>query len=187
MDRISICEALAKRNEIDPFLTRMVTGDEKWVVYDNIVRKRSWSKRGEAAQTVAKPGPTIDRSLKRRNHLTKIRCLPTPGIADIEVARFVLDSSKTSSFEHHAGDSTIWLGSIPISKESTLGGYQGPPTTYTNLTRGLASRLRERLFSFPILYRYYAFMNTHGLLWDSNPRAMTQQSASLTTILDGRH
>ncbi|GFU01646.1 histone-lysine N-methyltransferase SETMAR [Trichonephila clavipes] len=29
MDRISICEALAKRNEIDPFLKRMVTGDEK--------------------------------------------------------------------------------------------------------------------------------------------------------------
>ncbi|GFV43556.1 histone-lysine N-methyltransferase SETMAR [Trichonephila clavipes] len=29
MDRISICEALAKRNEIDPFLKWMVTGDEK--------------------------------------------------------------------------------------------------------------------------------------------------------------
>ncbi|GFW17806.1 mariner transposase [Trichonephila clavipes] len=58
MDRISICEALAKRNEIDPFIKRMVTGDEKWVTYDNIVRKRSWSKRGEAAQTGAKPGLT---------------------------------------------------------------------------------------------------------------------------------
>ncbi|GFS68996.1 histone-lysine N-methyltransferase SETMAR [Trichonephila clavipes] len=29
MDRISICEALSKRNEIDQFLKRMVTGDEK--------------------------------------------------------------------------------------------------------------------------------------------------------------
>ncbi|GFT59637.1 histone-lysine N-methyltransferase SETMAR [Trichonephila clavipes] len=56
MDRISICEALTKRNEIDPFLKRMVTGDEKWVRYENIVRKRLWPKRGEAAQTVAKPG-----------------------------------------------------------------------------------------------------------------------------------
>ncbi|GFW94977.1 histone-lysine N-methyltransferase SETMAR [Trichonephila clavipes] len=56
MGRFSICEALAKRNEIDPFLKRMVTGNEKWVTYDNIVLKRSWSKRGEAAQTVAKPG-----------------------------------------------------------------------------------------------------------------------------------
>ncbi|GFY20876.1 hypothetical protein TNCV_1121101 [Trichonephila clavipes] len=43
MDRISIYEALAKRNEIDPFLKRMVTGYEKWVTYNNIVRKRSWS------------------------------------------------------------------------------------------------------------------------------------------------
>ncbi|GFW58146.1 hypothetical protein TNCV_2742901 [Trichonephila clavipes] len=31
-------------------------GDEKWVAYVNIVRKRSWSKRGEAALTVTKPG-----------------------------------------------------------------------------------------------------------------------------------
>ncbi|GFW37370.1 histone-lysine N-methyltransferase SETMAR [Trichonephila clavipes] len=58
MDRISISKNLAKRNEIDPFLKRMVTGDEKWVTYDNIVRKRSCSKRGEAAQTGANPGLT---------------------------------------------------------------------------------------------------------------------------------
>ncbi|GFW35033.1 histone-lysine N-methyltransferase SETMAR [Trichonephila clavipes] len=56
MDRTSICETLPKRNEINPFLKRMVNGDEKWVLYYNIVRKRSWSKCGEAAQTVAKPG-----------------------------------------------------------------------------------------------------------------------------------
>ncbi|GFY11672.1 histone-lysine N-methyltransferase SETMAR [Trichonephila clavipes] len=37
MDRISICQALAKRNEIDPFLKRMVTGDERWVTYVNIL------------------------------------------------------------------------------------------------------------------------------------------------------
>ncbi|GFW97727.1 histone-lysine N-methyltransferase SETMAR [Trichonephila clavipes] len=46
MDQISIREALARWNEIDPFLKRMVTGDDKWVPYDNIVRKRLWSKRG---------------------------------------------------------------------------------------------------------------------------------------------
>ncbi|GFV68158.1 histone-lysine N-methyltransferase SETMAR [Trichonephila clavipes] len=32
MDRISICEALTKRKEIGPFLKRMVTEDEKWVI-----------------------------------------------------------------------------------------------------------------------------------------------------------
>ncbi|GFV30250.1 histone-lysine N-methyltransferase SETMAR [Trichonephila clavipes] len=65
IDRISICEAFAKRNKINPFLKRMVTGDEKWVKYDNIVRKRSWSKRGEAAQTEAKPGLTARKVLLR--------------------------------------------------------------------------------------------------------------------------
>ncbi|GFW44114.1 histone-lysine N-methyltransferase SETMAR [Trichonephila clavipes] len=39
VDRISICEALAKRNEINLFLKQMRTGDDKWVTYDNIVRK----------------------------------------------------------------------------------------------------------------------------------------------------
>ncbi|GFV67630.1 histone-lysine N-methyltransferase SETMAR [Trichonephila clavipes] len=41
----------------------MVTGDEKWTTYDNIVRKQSWSKRGEAAQTVTKPGLTARKVL----------------------------------------------------------------------------------------------------------------------------
>ncbi|GFW59024.1 transposase [Trichonephila clavipes] len=54
MGRISISEALTKQNEIDPFHKRMVTGDEKWVTYDNVVR--SWSRLSEAAQTVANPG-----------------------------------------------------------------------------------------------------------------------------------
>ena len=54
MDRVSICESLLKRNEIEPFLKRIITGDEKWITYDNNVRKRSWSKSREASQTVAK-------------------------------------------------------------------------------------------------------------------------------------
>ncbi|GFX70455.1 histone-lysine N-methyltransferase SETMAR [Trichonephila clavipes] len=60
---IFICEALTKRNETDSFLKRMVTGDEKWITCDNIVRNRSWSKSGEAAQTVAKPGLTARKVL----------------------------------------------------------------------------------------------------------------------------
>ena len=52
--RISICDSLLKRNETDPFLKRIITGDEKWVVHDNVVRKRSWSKRDEPAQSKSK-------------------------------------------------------------------------------------------------------------------------------------
>ena len=61
--RIDACESLLNRNKIDPFLKRMVTGDEKWVTYDHVKRKRSWSKRGEAAQTVATPGLTASKVL----------------------------------------------------------------------------------------------------------------------------
>nr|AAP51086.1 transposase [Forficula auricularia] len=54
--RINSCDLLKKRNENDPFLKRLITGDEKWVVYNNIKRKRSWSRPGEPAQTTSKAG-----------------------------------------------------------------------------------------------------------------------------------
>ena len=41
--RINVCDLHLKRNEIDPFLKRIITGDEKWIVYNNLVRKRSCS------------------------------------------------------------------------------------------------------------------------------------------------
>ena len=43
-----------ERNETDPFLKRIITGDKKWLVNDNVVRKRSWSKRDEPAQSTSK-------------------------------------------------------------------------------------------------------------------------------------
>ncbi|GFX68842.1 ATP-dependent DNA helicase [Trichonephila clavipes] len=46
-------ESLLKRHENDPFLKRIITGDEKWVVY-NVKRKRSWSKKDKPAQTISK-------------------------------------------------------------------------------------------------------------------------------------
>ena len=45
--RINACDLHLKRNEYDPFLKRIITGNEKWIVYNNVVRKRSWSKRDE--------------------------------------------------------------------------------------------------------------------------------------------
>ena len=51
--RISICDLLLKRNETDLFSKRIITGDEKWVVYDNVVRKRSWSQLSIRMSTVA--------------------------------------------------------------------------------------------------------------------------------------
>ncbi|XP_025155718.1 histone-lysine N-methyltransferase SETMAR-like [Harpegnathos saltator] len=59
LDRIHACDSLLKCNEIDPFFKRVVTGDEKWVTYENNRRKRLWSKRGEPVQTIAKPGQEV--------------------------------------------------------------------------------------------------------------------------------
>ena len=56
MDRLNICDTLLKRNEIEPLLKRIITGDEKWVKYENIVRKRSCKERDERSQTTSKPG-----------------------------------------------------------------------------------------------------------------------------------
>ncbi|GFV49657.1 histone-lysine N-methyltransferase SETMAR [Trichonephila clavipes] len=47
-------ESLLKRHENNPFLKRIITGDEKLVVYNNVKRKRSWSKKDEPAQTISK-------------------------------------------------------------------------------------------------------------------------------------
>lgn len=54
MDRFSICDMLIKRNETSPFLRQVVTGDEKWIVYDNAVRKRSWGQSSEPPQAAPK-------------------------------------------------------------------------------------------------------------------------------------
>ncbi|XP_025266855.1 histone-lysine N-methyltransferase SETMAR-like [Camponotus floridanus] len=52
--RINICDMLIKREENDPFLKQMITGDEKWIVYNNVERKRSWSRRDDSLQTTSK-------------------------------------------------------------------------------------------------------------------------------------
>lgn len=54
--RISICDLLLKRQEKHPFLRNLVTGDEKWISYDNVVRKRSWGHSSEPPKTTSKAG-----------------------------------------------------------------------------------------------------------------------------------
>lgn len=44
-----------KREESDPFLRRMITGDEKWILYHNVVRKRSWLRPDDPKPTTSKP------------------------------------------------------------------------------------------------------------------------------------
>ncbi|PIO60600.1 hypothetical protein TELCIR_17900 [Teladorsagia circumcincta] len=64
MERVSVCDSLLKRNKNEPFLKRMVTGDEKWIMYNNVEREQSWSHPGEPPQT----------TLKAKIQLRKITC-----------------------------------------------------------------------------------------------------------------
>ncbi|XP_035744177.1 histone-lysine N-methyltransferase SETMAR-like [Vespa mandarinia] len=108
MNRISICESLLKRNEIEPFLKRLITGDEKWIMYDNDVRKTSWSKQGLALNKVMlcvwwdckgivhyellPPGQTIDSNLYCQQ-LERLR-------QAIEIKRPELINNKGVIFHH---------------------------------------------------------------------------------------
>jgi len=44
--RFFTCEQLLQRQKRKDFLRRIVTGDEKWIYYDNSKRKKSWDKPG---------------------------------------------------------------------------------------------------------------------------------------------
>ncbi|CAK9827568.1 Histone-lysine N-methyltransferase SETMAR [Anthophora retusa] len=54
INRVSTCDLLLQRHERNPFLKRLVTGDETWILYQNVHRKHTWSKENSPL-TVAKP------------------------------------------------------------------------------------------------------------------------------------
>lgn len=53
--RSSICASLLSRQDSDPFLDRIVTGDEKWVLYVNQENKNQWLSPGQKPKPVPKP------------------------------------------------------------------------------------------------------------------------------------
>ncbi|XP_029167423.1 histone-lysine N-methyltransferase SETMAR-like [Nylanderia fulva] len=55
MERVNICDMLLQRHQKEPFLKRIVTGDESWILYNNVSRKRSWGIKSAPTQTVAEP------------------------------------------------------------------------------------------------------------------------------------
>ena len=54
LDRTSSCDSLFKYNKNVPFLKQIVTGDEKWILYNNVEWKRSWDKWNEPPPTTQK-------------------------------------------------------------------------------------------------------------------------------------
>lgn len=53
--RFLMCELLLQRQRRKGFLHRIVTGDEKWIHYDNPKRRKSWGHPGHASTSSAKP------------------------------------------------------------------------------------------------------------------------------------
>ena len=53
--RFWMSEMLLECHKKKSFLHRIVTGDEKWIHYDNANRKRSYVKRGQPAKSTANP------------------------------------------------------------------------------------------------------------------------------------
>ena len=49
--RINACDLHFNCNKFDPFFKRIITGDEKCIVYNNFVCKRTWSKSDEPPAT----------------------------------------------------------------------------------------------------------------------------------------
>ncbi|XP_026827673.1 histone-lysine N-methyltransferase SETMAR-like [Ooceraea biroi] len=41
LNRMNVAISLLARNKKEPFLDRMITGDEKWILYNNVQRKRT--------------------------------------------------------------------------------------------------------------------------------------------------
>ena len=54
ISRLSVCESLLTRHKRKSFLPNIVTGDEKWLFYDNPQRKKQWLDPGEAARPTPK-------------------------------------------------------------------------------------------------------------------------------------
>ena len=52
--RFFTCEQLLERQKRKGFLDRIVTGDEKWIHYDNPKRRKSWVKPGQPSTSTAK-------------------------------------------------------------------------------------------------------------------------------------
>lgn len=55
LHRYEICNSLLIRNQNDPFLNRIVTCDEKWILYDNRRRSAQWLDANEQPRHMPKP------------------------------------------------------------------------------------------------------------------------------------
>ena len=89
LDHISACDSLLKHNEDIPFLKQIVTGDEKWILCNNVEWNRLWGKQSE-------PPPN---SLKAGLHPKKVMCVWWDG-KGVLYYELLLESQMINSNKH---------------------------------------------------------------------------------------
>ncbi|XP_012062024.1 PREDICTED: histone-lysine N-methyltransferase SETMAR-like [Atta cephalotes] len=115
---MSVCDQLIKREENDPFLKRMIMGDEKWIVYNNISRKRSLSKRDETPERQAK----AEIHQKKLQKLSDAIAQKRPELINRKGVMFHHDKRPYmrdhTQFGHSAKIVATWLGCVLTSMYS---------------------------------------------------------------------
>ncbi|GFS95113.1 uncharacterized protein TNCV_2704681 [Trichonephila clavipes] len=101
---------------------------------------------------------------------SNIRSRPTKFIVDIEITPVV-----SLSFEHHAGDSTILLGSTQILRENNLEVVRGLQLS-SRSTTSREDLLLDGYLECPHATKALYIYKHPCLLWDSNPDPTAQQS-----------
>lgn len=61
-DQVVICTFLLQ-NENELFLNRIITGDKKWITYENIVRKRVYCEPEHLCLSTSKPSLNINKRI----------------------------------------------------------------------------------------------------------------------------
>ncbi|GFW59275.1 histone-lysine N-methyltransferase SETMAR [Trichonephila clavipes] len=54
-DRVRMCSSHLIRHNVEPFFDKLITGDEKWIPYEIIKKKKSYCKPGTSSATVPNP------------------------------------------------------------------------------------------------------------------------------------
>ena len=62
-NRVVMCKSLLAWNKIEPILNRMITGDKKWITYENIIRKRAYCEPRKPSPSTSKPNLTLNKRM----------------------------------------------------------------------------------------------------------------------------
>ena len=126
-----------KRNRLYPFFERIITGDEKWIVYNNVDRKGSWSKHDKPPQTTSKAelhqkeimlsvwwnwkGVVFFELLPRNQTINSNVCYPQINKLDVAVKEKQPELVNRKGVIFHHGNATLHTSLATRKKLSRLG------------------------------------------------------------------